>query len=232
MTRRSLFLTIAAGLLVSGISALDARAGNVPLPTLYSNLIGNSTVVVGAETLTFSGFTYSAVSSPPGSAPPASSFEVTPYTVGNETGFSLNGTLFAPAGTLVDVSIGYVVTAPAGELLTDAYLSTTGGNFGGTGTYSVAETLVNASTLVPITTMEASSPGVPTVLATFAGVSSIIVSKDIFLSGGSAGETLSVITQAFSSSGSVPEPTSMALLGIGMTGFLAFRRFFKRPSAA
>lgn len=27
---------------------------------------------------------------------------------------------------------------------------------------------------------------------------------------------------------SVPEPTSVALLGIGMTGFLAFRRLFKR----
>jgi hypothetical protein len=30
----------------------------------------------------------------------------------------------------------------------------------------------------------------------------------------------------------VPEPTSMALLGIGMTSFLAFRRFFKRGSVA
>ena len=28
--------------------------------------------------------------------------------------------------------------------------------------------------------------------------------------------------------GAVPEPTSMALLGIGVTSFLAFRRFFKR----
>jgi len=31
---------------------------------------------------------------------------------------------------------------------------------------------------------------------------------------------------------SVPEPGSLALIGIGMTGLLAFRRFFKKTSAA
>jgi len=138
----------------------------------------------------------------------------------------MNGTLFAAAGTFVDVSISYTVTAPAGEKLTDALLSTTGGNFGGTGNYSVSETFSTNQHL------EASlgSPAPPALLLSPAS-NSITVSKDIFLIGGSAGVSLSVITQAFSSN-AVPEPASMALLGIGMTGLLAFRRFFKKVSVA
>jgi len=34
------------------------------------------------------------------------------------------------------------------------------------------------------------------------------------------------------STSSVPEPATLALLGIGMTGLLAFRRFFKKTSVA
>jgi len=233
MKRQSFLLTIAAGLLVAGIAAQDVRAGSVALPTTLDNLLptGTTTTVVGAETLTFSNFTYSSSSVPTGSAPPASVFNVNAFTAGSETGFSLNGTLSAPVNTVVDVSISYIVTAPVGQLINDAVLITAGGPInGGTGSYTVNETLVNASTFAPITTMAGTSMN-PSQTATFAGVNSILVTKDIFVSGGTGGESLSFITQGFSST-TVPEPASMALLGIGMTSFLAFRRFFKRTTGA
>ena len=46
-------------------------------------------------------------------------------------------------------------------------------------------------------------------------------------SGGMLGYSLG-LTPTFVGA-TVPEPNSMALLGIAMTSFLAFRRFFKRP---
>jgi hypothetical protein len=240
MKRRSLFLALAAGVVVLGLGALDARAGYVPLPTTLDKLLpsGTFTQAVGAETLRFDSFTYSSSSSPPPGSPgpAAATISVNNFAVGNETGISLTGTLSAAAGTMVDVSISYVVTAPAGEKINDAFLSTTGGPLnGGTGSYVVSETLTNAATFAPITTLSASGPGgSPSDLVSFTGVQSILVSKDIFLFGGSQGVSLSVITQAYSSTGApmVPEPASLALLGIGMTGFLAFRRFFKKTSVA
>jgi hypothetical protein len=43
----------------------------------------------------------------------------------------------------------------------------------------------------------------------------------------------SVVTRlSYSLASAVPEPSSVALLGIGMTGFLAFRRLFKRAAVA
>jgi len=234
MKRRSLFLALAAGVVVLGFGALDARAGYVPLPTTLDKLLpsGTFTKAFGAETLTFSNFTYTLSSSPPPGSPgpAASTIGVVNYAVGTETGFSLTGTLSAAANTMVDVSISYIVTVPKGQLINDALLLTTGGNFGGSGSYSVSETLTTVtSPPTLIGSLEATNTSQLSTLSFPPGYRSIEVSKDIFLTGGSKGVTLSVITQAYSS---VPEPASIALLGIGMTGFLAFRRFFKKTSVA
>jgi len=74
-------------------------------------------------------------------------------------------------------------------------------------------------------TFAPSSSAFASLLVTSAGFGT----SPITLSGQTSNFVLSSASVAFTS---VPEPTSIALLGIGMTGFLAFRRFFKRTAVA
>ncbi|MGO9597655.1 MAG: PEP-CTERM sorting domain-containing protein [Isosphaeraceae bacterium] len=220
MTRRFLTLGLAAAVLALG--GMNARAGS--LPTTLDTLIGGSATEGNLE---FSDFGYTNH----GNAPSASQVSVLPYTSpAGDTGISFQASpsFFAPANTTVDYSITYTVTALTGTI-SDAFLQITGGNFGGTGSADVSETVTWGTHSAGLDT---SFPtGSLTSTVTFPPQTTISITKDIFLEGGSNGVTVSVIDQAFST-GAIPEPTSMALLGIGLSGLFTFRRFLKRAFVA
>jgi len=240
MTRRFSFFTLAAGLFALSLSSVEARAGSLPTTgyTLEQIISGSpfspftvdGTSNPGGEVLTFSNFAYSA----PGQSLTPAGINVLPFTLAGppaETGITLTGGFFAAAGNIADYSIFYTVTAPVGEKITDAHLAFTGDNFGGTGQISVAEKFTDPVTGGLIGNVSASLPGTNVNTVDFSGVQSIRVEKDIILVGGSAGSTVSIIDQGYSST-AVPEPASMALLGIGLSGLFTLRRFLKRTSVA
>jgi hypothetical protein len=202
MTRRFLIFSFAVGLLALG--GLNARAGTIPITV--GNLEFSDLKVLSATPL------------------PAD-LNVTPF---GSTGITFSGSFTAPAGTPVDYSFSYVVTALSGSItgasLSGVYDTPTGT----TGTVSVGESLLNPVTSASIGSLSISNPVVSDTTS-FAGVSSILVEKDISVVGGSLGVGISIINQGYTV---VPEPTSMALLGIGLSGLFTLRRFLKRTSVA
>jgi len=241
MQKRSLFLALGAGVLIWGLGALETRAANIPLPpstTLDQLLIaGNTATVAGSnETDTFSNFTYTP--SPAGIAPLASNVTVSAFGAGTLLpGLTFQGAFAAPqlGNSSIDYGITFVVTAPVGGVMTDATLSGVIGLVGTGSSGTVAESIfdaANPSHLLGTLSINAGSQSATIILSQ--AVRSILVQKDIALiAGTSAGASASIsfVNQGFSST-AIPEPASMALLGIGMTGFLAFRRFFRRTSVA
>jgi hypothetical protein len=245
MQNRSLFLAVTAGVLVGGFGAMEAQADFVPIPNTLDRFVnangssnGNFTTVQQPNELdTFSSFSYSVA--PVGTPPAAMAITVSAFLPPNspESGLTFSGAFFAVAGTTVDYKLNYKVTAPQGFLLNDAVLSATVNSFGGTGSVSIAETLTFPDGSKMSISLGSSNPafsaGPPGL--SFAGVTSITVSEDILLQGGSNGALVSILNNGFSSTGSsvVPEPKSMISFSIGMAVLLvAFCRFSRRRSFA
>jgi hypothetical protein len=150
---------------------------------------------------------------------------------------SLAFTTSSQAGTIVTTNVDFgIPTAVAAQTsIVINYSASTGpitglGNFISSAPVSISQTGADQFTLTysPAATSAFTSfqftSGV-----TFADAPSTITITSVVASPGP--NSLVTTTPSFSVS-VVPEPTSMALLGIGMTGFLAFRRLFKRTSVA
>jgi len=127
MKKRSLFLAVAAGLLVLGVGAPKSQAGTL------ASLLG-TTVSYGGLDFTFDNWV------PTGGAPAAADVTVTFITIGGEAGFTLNGSFGAGSGGTSDGNLLYNVS---GANITDALLTgnpaLNSGNT--TGLASVTETI-------------------------------------------------------------------------------------------
>ena len=219
MQTRSQFLALTAAALLWGFGALEAWAGSVLLPATLNQFVnadgssnGNFTTVQQPNELdTFSGFSYS--TAPVGSPPSAANITVSAFLPPHgRKRPQFSGGFRRVAGYDRCLRAQLHGDAPPGFLINDAGLSAAMGNNGGTGSVTIVELLNFPDNTSE--SMQISLPGAaPSASLQFAGVPSILVQDQIFLSGGSLGANVNFVNQGFSSV--VPEPTSIIGLSIG-----------------
>jgi hypothetical protein len=184
---------------------------------------------------TFSGFSYVPTVTGGAVATPAANVTVVPVPV--LTPLTLPGPSLefddawaVGPGQTSDIKIGFTVTAGPGFLIDDLSARLTG-TVTGNGSIKLGETVQSISP-AEVFAQQACIPGaVGCPLGGFTDVllplatASLIVTKDVILTGGTGTADLSVIDNQFSQSSTViPEPTSLALIGVGLLGIRVLAR--------
>jgi PEP-CTERM motif len=229
----SLAVVAAAWLLLIGS---ESRAGSINLPNTADNLQGNTVPFPHNWTFTFTEVV--ATGTNPSviqvnalsrlSTTTTNSNAVLPF------GFQLAGSIVSAAtGQTSDLLLGFTVTSPGP--ITTVTLEGTGGATPNAGA-RIDETFTNGLTGSADGTLSLTGGGTVTfTLPT--PTTDLEVSKNITANGGTVAggiASYSDVQNTFNvgTGAVVPEPASWAMLGIGLSGLLAIRRFFKRASVA
>jgi len=227
-------MLIAAGALLCALGAMEAKAATVLVYEDDLNYSFALSVSKGVATITFSSVTLADVNTgkgpqpdvPVGSALGTLTFTYTgptaasaPYFTGVSSAATTK-TIGPDAGT-ANAILTYNVNLPGPKtsLTSDGFLNLKGTV---TGISAAHHTIVSTGG----TTFDFSP------FASGKGTANLT-----FVSGSNIAAILAAGTGTATGTGGfqeqvVPEPASIALLGIGMTGFLAFRRFFKKTNVA
>jgi hypothetical protein len=212
MQRRWLFLSLAVGLIAGLAFGTPSQAGSIPFTytsaitseNLSYTYVGNAAGTVTPGVVSPGSGTIASAPSLLGAADPVGTF---PYTY---TGGAFPTDYYTVSGT-VDLKVT-VTIAGAG---------------GGSGSYTVVENYANLVT----------SNGIPPAPAlTGLGNSDVIGKYLVTLNAIAEGANSNVpggssINVGFEYS-LIPEPSSMALLGVGMVGLFTYRRLFRRFTVA